>query len=267
MNKDTARINELTLALQNAEQRLTQRETLVTTAISQTETVRSQYEQANERAVSLRRQLDAKDEQLTDLQSQLEVARAELAASRGEVIARDERIAALEQLHLENDNALDAIHQDAKRQSLANPDGPLAAMNVMLESLDDPSRQHRILRSTTTLGRAPANDIAINSTSVSRYHARMVFESDEVVLIDLQSTNGCSINGRRVSRQSVHERDVIGIGDAKFRLTIGTPLSEFDDTPMSETHVLLNDSAIFVAAHGSEPTSARQSSGPTKPKN
>lgn len=265
MSKDDARINELTTALQTAEQRLAQREALVTTAIAQTETVRSQYEQANERAETLRRRLEAKDEQLRDLQSQLETVRAELTVSReslatyeqrigglqNELRHRDERIAALERLHAESDSALDAIHQDAKQQQSANANEHVAAMNLQLESLDTPSTRYSIARATTTLGRAPANDISINSTSVSRYHARIMIESGKVFLVDLKSTNGCSVNGRGVSRHSISDGDVIGIGDAKFKLTIDAPLPDIDDAPMRETHILLDKAAIHDALHGS----------------
>jgi len=167
MKADDPRISKLTAALRDAEQKLAEREALLTTAFGQTETARSQYEQANERAESLRRRLDAKEEELRQ---------------------RDARIAVLEQLCAEDDNTLSAINQDIQLQNLASPSERLAAMGLVLEALDDSDIRHRISRVTTTIGRAPGNDIAINSNSVSRYHSRIVVGADGTYVIDLQST-------------------------------------------------------------------------------
>jgi len=234
MNNEDSRINELTTAVEHAERKLAERETLVTTAFKQAETARSQYEQATERAEALRRRLDAKEEQLRSLQKELQ--------------QRDQLIATLRQVCEENDSALNAINQDARRQSLADPNDQLVAMGFMLESLDETGIRHRIGRATTTLGRSPANDIAINSTSVSRHHARIVVEADAVYLVDLQSTNGCSVNGHRALRQAVNDRDVIAIGNAKFKFTFGAPAAEIEDRSMDETHALLDDAVIFSVA-------------------
>jgi pSer/pThr/pTyr-binding forkhead associated (FHA) protein len=246
MKKEDPRVTQLTAALHNAERRLAEREALITTAFGQTEAARSQYEQANERTETLRRRLEAKDEQLSALQRTLQ--------------QRDERIGALEQLCAENDNTLHAINQDLKHQNQANPSEQLAALGVVLESLDEPDVRHRISRVTTTLGRAAANDIAINSASVSRYHARIVVGSDGTNLIDLQSTNGCTVNGQRISRQIIGDRDVITIGKAKFRLAVGMPLAELEDRSMDETHALLDDAVTFT------PAPKRPSSGPERGK-
>jgi len=101
----------------------------------------------------------------------------------------------------------------------------------------------------TTLGRASDNDIAINSTSVSRYHARMVVESDGVHLVDLHSTNGCSVNGRTVAvRQQVNDGDVIAIGHAKFKLTAEMPATGAEDRSMDETNALLDHGVVFPAS-------------------
>jgi len=280
MSNDDPRIKELTAALQNAEQKLTERKTLITAALGQTEAARLQYEQANERAESLRRRLDAKEEQLTTLRSQLETAAADRLVSRETIAARDqrisslqqdlqqrdERIAALEKLYKENDNALNAINQDVKRQDLAKPSEQFAAMGMMLESMDGHGVRHRIERVTTTLGRSNGNDVAISSASVSRYHARIVLESGGAFLIDLQSTNGCSVNGRRVSRELISDRDVIGIGSAKFRLISGVSLAEVEDRSMDETNALLDDADIFSAVPKSKSKSPRELNAGTKPK-
>jgi uncharacterized coiled-coil protein SlyX len=248
MNNSDSRVNELKAALQKVEHRLADRETLLAAAISQTAEARSQYEQTTERLEAMRRRLEAKDEQVIELQRELD--------------QRDERIAALEKLCAENDNALNAINQDVKLQNLATEKHRLASLGLVLESLDAPGTSHRITRETTTIGRANGNDITIYSNSVSRYHARVVVASDSTYLIDLQSTNGSRVNGQRVSRQVIRDGDVVGIGDAKFRLSTGVPLREGEDRSMDETHTLLDDSVIFTPAPS---TTAREPKGKERP--
>jgi pSer/pThr/pTyr-binding forkhead associated (FHA) protein len=262
MKKDESNIGELVAALHSAEQRLAEREALVTAAIGQTEAARSQYEQANERVESLRRRLDTKEEQFIALQSQLATTTAELTAAREGTTnrdrqieslqqalkQRDERLAALEQLCEENDNALHALNQDVKRQNLASSSARFAALGLVLESLDEPGIRHNLGRNITTIGRAVGNDIVINSTSASRYHARIVVESDGPHLVDLQSTNGCSVNGRRVFRQAITDRDIVTIGDAKFRLVVSKSQVEAEDRSMDATHALVGEAAVLSGA-------------------
>lgn len=280
MNKDESRSKELAAALEKAERKLGERELLINAAIEQTEAARSQYEQANERAESLRRRLDAKDEQLSTIQAQLDAASVELTLARDTIAAherrisalqhelehREERIVTLKQLYEENDSALHAINLDVKRQNLAAPSEQLDVMDMVLESLDGHGLQHRISGAVTTLGRSSGNDIAIDSTSVSRYHARIVMESEGVTLIDLQSTNGCSVNGQRVSRKIITDRDVISIGSAKFQLVMSAPPAEIEDRSMDETHAMLDDADIFSPVPKSKSASSQANDANAKTK-
>ncbi len=69
-----------------------------------------------------------------------------------------------------------------------------------------------------TLGRVQTNDIVLPRGNVSKRHARMVCKDGKCILVDLKSTNGTFVNGRRMSAPRViHPDDVIHIGD--FKLT------------------------------------------------
>jgi hypothetical protein len=231
-----SRVSELTVALDKAEKKLAQRELLITAAIGQTETARAQYEQANSRAETLRKQLDTKEEQVSALQKELQL--------------RDDRIATLEQIGAESDSAMNALNKEAKQLSSASESDDLAAMGLVMESLDQPITRYKIDSTTTTIGRAPTNDIAIHHHSVSRYHARMVVEPEGVFLIDLQSTNGCKVNGQRIARQMIGHDDTISVGSAKFRFSIRA-IADFQEMAR-ETHTLLEDSVVFVPASKSK---------------
>ncbi|HMS68956.1 MAG TPA: FHA domain-containing protein [Saprospiraceae bacterium] len=64
------------------------------------------------------------------------------------------------------------------------------------------------------IGRSPDNSIVINDASVSRNHIKLVLNEDDVVrLIDLNSTNGTFINGRRVLESIISEADEVKLGE------------------------------------------------------
>ncbi len=69
------------------------------------------------------------------------------------------------------------------------------------------------------LGRDPACAVWIDSTFVSRRHARIAIDGSSVILEDLDSHNGTSVNGERITgpRSLVHG-DEIRIGPARLVL-------------------------------------------------
>jgi ABC transport system ATP-binding/permease protein len=84
----------------------------------------------------------------------------------------------------------------------------------------------RLLR----IGRAQGNDVVVPDPSVSPQHAELRNLGDgRYGLIDLGSHHGTFVNGRRIGRAIVTERDIIGIGRAAFRLAIGEPHGPIDD--------------------------------------
>ncbi|MFK2877149.1 diguanylate cyclase [Rhodanobacter hydrolyticus] len=70
----------------------------------------------------------------------------------------------------------------------------------------------------TIIGRAPTVDIFVNDQSVSRSHAQCVQQGDEVVMVDLGSSNGIYINDQEVrDRQSLHDGDIVRLGNIVFK--------------------------------------------------
>jgi hypothetical protein len=65
-----------------------------------------------------------------------------------------------------------------------------------------------------TLGRAPHNDVILYGAEVSRKHARLALQGDRVILEDMGSTHGTSINGRPLlGPRTLHDSDQIRMGD------------------------------------------------------
>jgi len=70
-------------------------------------------------------------------------------------------------------------------------------------------------KSTIYIGRYPDNDVVLSHPTISRRHARMVWneQASKHVIEDLGSTNGTFLNGQRVIRPRVlHTGDTIQIG-------------------------------------------------------
>ncbi len=64
-----------------------------------------------------------------------------------------------------------------------------------------------------TLGRADANQLQLQSDSVSNYHASIELRGETYWLLDLNSTNGTFINGLPVSEARLHDGDAIRLGE------------------------------------------------------
>ena len=72
-------------------------------------------------------------------------------------------------------------------------------------------------RGSVTIGRDPSNKLRINDENVSRSHVQLTDNGREVVLRDLNSTNGTTLNGKQVAESVIRPGDVIGIGDSQVQ--------------------------------------------------
>ncbi|MFF5444099.1 FHA domain-containing protein [Streptomyces sp. NPDC012888] len=73
---------------------------------------------------------------------------------------------------------------------------------------------------TLRIGRDPGNGLRLSHETVSRSHAELALRGGTWVLRDLGSTNGTTVNGRRVTGSAVvREGDQVGFGQMTFRLS------------------------------------------------
>ena len=72
-----------------------------------------------------------------------------------------------------------------------------------------------------TLGRAPSNNVVVDSTAVSKVHARIERTIDQLVLEDLGSANGTYVNGARVMNAFLADGDLVSLaGVEAFRVSV-----------------------------------------------
>ena len=67
-------------------------------------------------------------------------------------------------------------------------------------------------RSRMILGRDEDCDISLDSSYVSRYQNLFMETEEGWMLIDLNSTNGCYVNGHRVREHRLQDGDIIAVG-------------------------------------------------------
>ena len=66
------------------------------------------------------------------------------------------------------------------------------------------------------IGRAPGCEIVLDDRNVSRRHAEIRRRGPVVVLVDLDSTNGTIVNGRRVREHPLADGDRITLGNSRL---------------------------------------------------
>ena len=67
-------------------------------------------------------------------------------------------------------------------------------------------------RDRITIGRRADNDVCLPYPAVSAEHAAVVTVLEDSFLEDLQSTNGTLVNGKRVAKHFLRDRDTVDIG-------------------------------------------------------
>src|SRR5215210_3179084 len=76
----------------------------------------------------------------------------------------------------------------------------------------DKGRVFRELPTPVTIGREEGNVLRLNDERVSRYHAKVQFDDGEIILTDLESTNGTRVNGNVIQIRRLRPGDRIGVG-------------------------------------------------------
>jgi pilus assembly protein CpaF len=85
---------------------------------------------------------------------------------------------------------------------------------VVITEKEGPERRITFTEAEVTVGRVPGNDVVLPKGNVSKRHSRIVFKDNRFIVVDLKSTNGTYVNGRKItSPLVVKEGDKIYVGD------------------------------------------------------
>ncbi len=86
-----------------------------------------------------------------------------------------------------------------------------------------------------SIGREDDNAVRLNDERVSRFHAKIQHDGDQLILTDLDSTNGTRVNGHPVQMRILRVGDQVVIG--RCMLVVGSPeeLASLTHAPSSSS--------------------------------
>lgn len=90
--------------------------------------------------------------------------------------------------------------------------GPLAGQNYELKV------------ASTTVGRVEDNTFQIADPSVSSHHCEILLVHEDVIVKDLNSTNGSFINGQKITESVLKPGQILRLGQVELRVDDGSPL-------------------------------------------
>lgn len=79
-------------------------------------------------------------------------------------------------------------------------------------------RSHELTVDKTTIGRVDDNTFQIADGSISSHHCEILLRGTDVVVKDLNSTNGTYINGEQVSESVLKPGQTLRLGQVEMRL-------------------------------------------------
>ncbi len=97
---------------------------------------------------------------------------------------------------------------------------------------------------TLSVGRSGESDLQLLGLGVSRFHCVIEDHGDELVLADLNSSNGTFVNGQRVKRQPLQAGDEVEVGTIKLAVEevperkAASVICRFTDARGAETRII-----------------------------
>jgi len=82
-------------------------------------------------------------------------------------------------------------------------------------------RTYELKQEKTTVGRVADNTFEIPEASVSSHHCEIFLRGKEVVVKDLDSTNGTFINGEKITEATLKPGQILRLGTLEMRLETG----------------------------------------------
>jgi len=96
------------------------------------------------------------------------------------------------------------------------PEAPAPEPVREIVTLTVAGRTHEVTKPTVVLGRSREADVRVADVNVSRRHAELRQEGAGYWIVDLGSTNGLEVNGKRTDRSRVRDGDRITMGSTEI---------------------------------------------------
>jgi ABC-type multidrug transport system ATPase subunit/pSer/pThr/pTyr-binding forkhead associated (FHA) protein len=117
------------------------------------------------------------------------------------------------------ERGMDVVNRPPSLASIQFLTGPLAGNSI------------QIRKTTVTIGREPGNDVVISDPTVSRQHARLVYNGSQWSIEKLNPHNTLAVNRREVQQAVINDRDTISVGPGTSFLFISSAGMKRSVTP------------------------------------
>jgi pSer/pThr/pTyr-binding forkhead associated (FHA) protein len=128
-------------------------------------------------------------------------------------------------------------------------------------------RSHELNVDKTTIGRVEDNTFPITEPSVSSHHCEILLRGSDVVVKDLNSTNGTFINGEKVTESVLKPGQILRLGQIELRLETDTASSTAGKRPVDSTMVIQRGVSLTELESGARNTVDSKNKGFTKKTN
>jgi hypothetical protein len=100
-----------------------------------------------------------------------------------------------------------------------------------------------------TIGRAPQNDIVIDSAAISAEHAVVITRNSDSYIEDLNSINGMQLNGQPLKKHFLQNGDVIELAQYKMRYVAEAGAQSHDADRLSALHSTVPTIRVLNGVH------------------
>ena len=112
----------------------------------------------------------------------------------------------------------------------------MAKLVLLSEGLT--GRSYELKTEKTTVGRVSDNAFEIPEASVSSHHAEIHLRGHDVLVKDLNSTNGTFINGEKVTEAILKPGQILRLGMVEMRLETGEAAAAMKKQVLDQTRVI-----------------------------
>jgi hypothetical protein len=115
-----------------------------------------------------------------------------------------------------------AAQVEAAPRSFRTPPAPASSSRPRPQVVLEVNGTRHPVVDRVVVGRGTEADLRINDPGVSRRHAELRLEGDDLVVEDLGSTNGTLVDGERIEERGLHDGATVRIGHTDLVVRIGT---------------------------------------------
>src|SRR5262249_21640061 len=132
---------------------------------------------------------------------------------------------------------------------------------LVLLSAGMTGRTHELKVDKTTIGRVEDNTFQIAEPSVSSHHCEVMLRGSDVVIHDLNSTNGTFINGEKVTESVLKPGQILRLGQIEMRLETDTPAAGAQPAKKQLDHTMVMQRGVkmdeLASTHGGFDTASK----------